>query len=748
MITPVLLTTSLKLQSALWWGYVALAIVLTAVTLGWVYRTLYRLYPARQATLLLVLKVAAAAVLLLGLLRPALLREEKDLASARVLLLVDDSRSMTTHDGTLGRTRLDDAKEIAFEKVVPRLKRKDLLVTTVAFADGVRLLESPEELKGAGDGTDIPRALLDGAKLKGSVGAFVLVTDGGDARALPPALASGVPVFSVAVGTDLSRSDDLRIGRVEAPEQVDAKTDFEINAEVGASGRKEFFDQLGNFSLTLSENNAAIAAEAIRMSADTRQRQVVLRVKSAEPGIHRYKLQVPVFRTEAATLNNERTVTVEVRDPSLRVFYYASELGQEFKPLRNALKADPGIDISALIRTGADRFLLQGQRAGDKFGLEFPTSLELLQRFKCVFISGAEAKDLSPAALKALEQFVSEGGGLVLTGGPNAFGRGGWAQTPLALAFPWQIAASEPPFHYDTVGIELAPLGRAHSIFRDLSAILGEGGPLAKFEGYNTPGSLRPGAQGLVLAALSSGERPAVIATGRYGKGKVLGVATNSLWKWSLSGKDGDKLYDTFWRQAVRYLASSEESGGLLKLSADKTSAGGQGRYQPGARALITARVLDRGLQPLPGAIVSATLKKLDGTLICPVSFREDSPVGTYTAQVDLVQAGTYRLQASASDSKGVLEMREMLLEAGAGVGEGSNLAVNTSYLQELAAKTGGAMRAQDQANELVDLVLEGVNAKVRYGELSLLWDRPWYFLVFLGLMTAEWIARRRMNLI
>jgi hypothetical protein len=57
-------------------------------------------------------------------------------------------------------------------------------------------------------------------------------------------------------------------------------------------------------------------------------------------------------------------------------------------------------------------------------------------------------------------------------------------------------------------------------------------------------------------------------------------------------------------------------------------------------------------------------------------------------------------------------------------------------------------MRSQDEVNELVDLVLEGINAKVSYREVSLLWDSPLYFLVFLGLMTAEWIARRRMNLI
>jgi len=745
MTPPVFLTLALKLQTALWWGWVALSVAVAAVTLGWLYRTLYKLYPAKQASLLLALKLAAVAVLLLGLLRPALLREDKDLGNARVMLLVDDSRSMTTHDGTLGRTRLEDARQIAFERLLPRLKKK-LIVTPMAFADGVRTLDGPEGLKGTGDGTDIPRALLDSAKSfgkGGSVGAYLLVTDGGDARSLPPALASGVPVFSVAIGTDLIKTDDLRIGRVEAPEQVDAKTDFEINADVSASGRKEFFTQLGTPALTLAEGNSVITTEPVKLSPDTRQRTITLRVKAPEPGIHRYKLSVPVFKTEAATLNNERVITVEVRDPSLRVFYYASELGQEFKPLRNALKADPGIDFTALIRTGVDRFLLQGQRTGDKFNNEFPTALDLLQRFKCVFISGCEAKDLNPAATKLLEQFVSEGGGLVLTGGPRAFGLGGWAQTPLAPAFPWQIAASEPPFHYDTVMVELTPLGRAHAMFRDLSTTLGEGGTLARFEGYNMPGSLRPGMQGLMQAALSSGERPAVIATGRYGKGKVLGIATNSLWKWSLASREGDRTYDTFWRQAVRYLASAEEGGALLKLSADR-----QGRYQPGARAIITAKVLDRGLQPLGGAVLSATLKQMDGSLIGPVSFREDKPVGTYTAQVDLVQAGTYRLQASASDSKGVLETREILLEAGSGVGEGSNLAVNTSYLQELGAKTGGASRSQDQVDELAELVLEGVNAKVIPREMSLLWDSPLYFLVFLALMTCEWLARRKMNLI
>ena len=75
-------------------------------------------------------------------------------------------------------------------------------------------------------------------------------------------------------------------------------------------------------------------------------------------------------------------------------------------------------------------------------------------------------------------------------------------------------------------------------------------------------------------------------------------------------------------------------------------------------------------------------------------------------------------------------------------------LAVNTPYLQELADKTGGIVLPQDKPDELADKILDGVKAEVRRKETSLLWDNPVYFLLFVGLMTCEWIARRKMNLI
>jgi len=153
-------------------------------------------------------------------------------------------------------------------------------------------------------------------------------------------------------------------------------------------------------------------------------------------------------------------------------------------------------------------------------------------------------------------------------------------------------------------------------------------------------------------------------------------------------------------------------------------------------------------LQPLTGAALTATLKRLDGSAIGPITFHEESTAGTYAAQADLTAAGDYRLQVSASDNKGLLETREILLQAGGSLSEGSHLAVNTDYLLDLAQKSGGAVRPRDQAGKLAGAILDGVKTQTRHQEISLLFDSPLYFLLFLGLLTTEWVIRRRMNLI
>ena len=87
----------------------------------------------------------------------------------------------------------------------------------------------------------------------------------------------------------------------------------------------------------------------------------------------------------------------------------------------------------------------------------------------------------------------------------------------------------------------------------------------------------------------------------------------------------------------------------------------------PGQPAIVRAgdHDLDRALAPYKGASLTGTLKKMDGSVIGAATFRDDGPAGSYSTDVELVAAGAYRLQVSASDDKGLLETRELLLEAG-----------------------------------------------------------------------------------
>ena len=738
------LAFALELQSALGWGWVALAGCGAAAALAWLYRRLFHLYPRRQAGLLLALKTGAAVLLLFALLRPAWKREIKDLSQARVIVLLDDSRSMRTADGSLGAARIDEARRAAFETLIPALERR-LPVTTLAFSDRVRALARGDELTASGEASDVAGALAESAETHGAsgrVGAVVLVSDGGDEPSLPAAFGLNVPVYVLAVGSDLSATDDLRIERLEVPDRADAKTEFEAKVTVAASGSSAFFDGLGAPSLQVLDGEKEIAAQAVALSSGTPQRTITFRIPAGEPGIRRFELRLPSLRGEAATLNNTRRFTVEVADPSLRVLYFAPQLGQEFKAFRNAVKSDPGIEFTGLVRVDEKRFLLQGQREGDGIQDGFPEGLAALQRFRCVVLGGSRSADMSPAAAETLKQFVAQGGALVWLGGAEAFARGGWVDSKLAPLCPWQLVASEPAFEASEASVELLPLGLAHPIFKELETRPGSGA-LAQVSGLNRPGALRPGAQALLAFKLPSGERPAALATLHYGQGKVLGVATNGLWRWSQTGADGQHSYNALWRQAIRYLTGREDGGSLLKLSADRA-----GRYPPGARATVTARVLDRALQPLAGAQLSATLRKLDGEVVQSVPFAPLGAPGAYAGQADLPHDGAYRLQVAASDEKGALETREILLEVGAGSGEGARLAVNLVYLEALAAKTGGAVRPVAQAAELAVRISEGVKAEVRREEFSLVWDTPVFFMLYLSLMTVEWVARRRMNLI
>lgn len=101
-----------------------------------------------------------------------------------------------------------------------------------------------------------------------------------------------------------------------------------------------------------------------------------------------------------------------------RLLYVDHLAAQSSKVLPEALR-DHGIDLDVLP------------------GTAIPTRMDQLQRYDAVVLHNVPSEMVSPAQQKLLVRYVNDmGGGLVMIGGPDGFGAGGWTHTPIDHILP------------------------------------------------------------------------------------------------------------------------------------------------------------------------------------------------------------------------------------------------------------------------------------------------------------------------
>jgi uncharacterized membrane protein len=715
--------------------------VVMALAAGWVwfvYQRLLTRLDKRQALVLLVPKALLLLLLLIALFEPVWMVESREATRGRLLALLDTSSSMDVRDD--GKTtRLARARETLnrFEKSFPA----GVVVEEMDFDTELHPAgrSSADKVRG----TDVGGALAAVSERKdiSSYLGVVLLTDGGDETVENPLLPS-VPLYAIGFGANPSTWNDVAISGMEHPATAEKDVEFEVNVDLSANngGGGNFARGLSSLSVTLEEDRAGKWAqlETKKVDISNMRARAKFAATGRELGLHRYRASLEAVNGELTPLNNTRHFTVDVQKKSLHVLFFTRELGMDFKMIRNELARDPGIAFTALFRTVSEKFTLQGDRlpGDDQLEAGFPTSEKTLKLYDGLILGPFPAEDWTAEQMQALVKYVEGGGVALFLGGADAFGRGKYAKTPLAALFPWQITDAELELSSGTFPVKVPLASSGHPILGGVEeALIREG---AAVESLNNVEGIKPGAVTLIETKQGARAVP-VVAVHNVGKGKVLAVASNTLWKWATRGEGLRAAFGLFWRQAVRNLTGKEEGGRVFTVKWDKEA------YRPGEQATPEIHVAGQGEGG--GVRFAATLTRTNEGTPLAVEPVQGQP-NTYNSKVRLRARGDYLFKLSAYRGDALLENYEKTLRVAPLADEGSRLELDEDFLRHLAERASGAYYPEKDADQFLKRVATGLAQKSVFIESSLVQAGPWFALLVLGLLIAEWFFRRRKNLI
>ncbi len=730
------------------WSWALTALVLLAIGAVWTYRGVRRRARPLDRVVLATLRLAALAVLVLALLRPALAVSALLPQQNFLAVLVDDSRSMRVADED-GKPR-GDAVRTAFgdDAALTAALGRRFRLRYFRFSSSAERVAGVDSLAYDGTQTRIGPALrrarqeLAGVPLAG----LVVVSDGADNSGeslTEPLLAlrsAGVPVYAVGVGRPrLAR--DVELSRVAVPPSVLQGTSLVVDLVVtqrGFGGERA--------PLYVEDEGHIVAEQQIELPADGESTPVRVRFTLAEPGVRHVRFRVPARDGEAVTRNNEQEALIRVESKRRKILYFEGEPRFELKFLRRAVEDEAELQLVTLVRTAPGKFLRLGVDGPDELVGGFPKTREELFAYDGVVLGSVEASFFTHDQLRMIADFAGErGGGLLTLGGRHAFARGGYAGTPLAEALPVVLDPGDGAPQDSFVRVHVAPTraGRVHAVTQiaaDEAASVARWDSLPAVTTPNPMRRVKPGATTL-LAGEPDGHGDGVVALAwqRYGRGRSVSFPIQDSWVWQMDASIPveDMTHETFWRQLLRWLVDAVPGQVAASVSRD--------HVEPGRALELRADVVDSAFLALDDAHVVAHVHGPGGDEDVPLDWDVDRD-GAYRARYIPSRAGSYTVDVEARRGDVPLGSSETAFEAAPSEAEYFDAGMREPLLRRIARETGGRFYTTASLSTLPE-DLRYTGGGVTAVEHRDLWDMPIVFLLLLGLVGAEWGWRRARGL-
>ena len=622
-----------------------------------VYLRVARPLHPRYRFLLIVLRIAAASILLGCLLAPVVIEKKDITPPTHLSILVDTSRSMELVDpgrNEIPVSRLNQVNQLLFSVPGQFLQalQDRFEVHLYPFNTGLHqnvLLpqngDSPiPQFEVEGALTDIGTAIREAAAAwKGQQTAgILLLTDGAHNSGqfpLETITALEVPIYSIGIGS-VEPPKDIQIQRVDYTPVVYTDHESIIRVSVAQTGYTGKTTQL---SLREVESQSLVDTATLTFDShekgeatDTATKQVVkLKVTPQSEGNFQYAVTLPTLDGELTEANNQKTFSVKVVKAKLNVFYLEGRPRWDYTFLKRALERDPDIEATCAILSGkgvkrlpADSLLnrLDGyypQKTPASETPRFPETLTALSKYDVLILGDLGAEHLTETQQRAIVDFVErQGKPIIFLPSRNMIGVNGLGNTELAHLLPIDIPKNGCRVEDTEFTVQLTQSGAFHPMLqlegiqgRQTSQTDGQGGSnlslwrnmpalSRSFSGFR----LRGGA----TALMKNGKGTPVLILQRAGLGKSLLIAAEGYWNWDFGVKTFKDtryhaIYPRFWAQVLRWMATDTDDKNVY-LTTDAST------YTIGDTVRITAYLYSETYQPQTGATVQVEVIPPDGT--------------------------------------------------------------------------------------------------------------------------------------
>jgi len=238
---------------------------------------------------------------------------------------------------------------------------------------------------------------------------IVLISDGNDTtgrgqREAALAAARGIQVETRVVG--LTNRDEVLVDRLTTPSTARLGEEIEATADITSSVAQPA-------TVRLFADGALVATNRVDLKAGANR--LVFRVKAAEAGFHTFRVVVEAAGDTFSQNDRADSNTIVKGEPKILVLAGNAAVASE---LDGALRAQ-GQDVAAMIPEA------------------LPSNAVDLLEYDSIVVVDVPRIRFNDAQLAALQVYVRDlGRGVVMIGGPDGYGAGGYSKTPMEELLP------------------------------------------------------------------------------------------------------------------------------------------------------------------------------------------------------------------------------------------------------------------------------------------------------------------------